>query len=326
MMPGQCYFDRNGDICVVDGVVWQPKTGVRRIYGQGRAFSPSGTSRAGTELQAAGAAGGATFVGGSGRNVIADGILSGLSTGEKPTGFFRPAGPSKWAVGGFILEVTGSSAATISDGTDIIAELTTGGTAPVGDYESTTYGEDNYNGEAAFTLTVEAEEGTSVGIPQATVEISAGTAQGGLYVPTSDVLFESDTDPDWTIEIQADGTAEMAYLGDVMAIRTAVSPTTPLGIYDATALGKATHNLTDDEPVDGEAWSAIVSVIGKTPRVGSVYIEVIEDTGVLDQVNGPFFATSLPAPDAGAETYYIRLAYSDGYAIEQEALGAIIWP
>lgn len=326
MMQGQCYFDRNGDICVVDGSVWQPKTGVRKIYGQGRAFSPSGTNRASSELLAAGAAGGATFVGGSGRNLISDGIISGLSSGEKPTGFFRPAGPSKWAVGAFMLEVAGASSATISDGTEIIAALTTGGTAPVGDYEATTYGEDNYNGGAAFTLSVAAEEGTSVGIPEAMVEISVGTAQGGLYVPTSDVLFESDADPDWTIEIQSDGTAQMAYLGDVMAIRSTPAMTTPLGIYDATALGKETFNLTDDEPVDGEAWTAIVSILGKTPRVGSVFIEVIEDTGVLDQVNGPFFATALPAPDAGAETYYVRLAYSDGYAIEQEALGAIIWP
>ena len=67
---------------------------------------------------------GAEFIGGSGRNLICSGGGAGL-----PNGFFRPEIADAWRNGGFYLEVTGASAATISDGTDVVAVLTTGGTA-----------------------------------------------------------------------------------------------------------------------------------------------------------------------------------------------------
>jgi hypothetical protein len=62
----------------------------------------------------------------------------------------------------------------------------------------------------------------------------------------------------------------------------------------------------------------------KVPRVGSVYLEIIEVAGVLDAVNGPFFESSVPSP--ATDTYYFQLAISDGVAVEQDHIGALVWP
>jgi hypothetical protein len=317
----QCWWDRFGDLYVADGVVIQPREGVRILVGVGGGFSKIGGSRGEEDFQAVRAGGGATFVGGSGRNLISTGLMVGLSTGEKPVGFFRPLAPGIWKLGGFRLEVLGASSATISDGVDIVAEQTVG-TAPEGDFDSTTYGEATYNSDDPFTLAV-AAEGDSVGIPAAEVSVNAGTAQAGQYSATDEATWVSDIDADWTIVTALDGTAELLYLGDAMAERAAGNPNDPSGLYEATALGMATFNLTTDEPVDGEPWTALVRMTGKVPRVGYVYLELIEASGVLTEVNGPFFGSALPSP--GVDTFYVQLAYSDGTAMEQDHLGALLW-
>jgi hypothetical protein len=318
----QCWFDRFGDLFCANGVVVQPRTGVRIAVGTGGGFTAQGSSRGEADFVTAKQAQGATFVGGSGRNLISSGALSGLSTGEKPVGFFRPLAVGKWKAGVFVLEVLGASSATISDGVDVVAEMTTG-TTPAGDYVATTYGEDTYNGGTTFTLTVTAEAGTSVGIPDAVAVITAGTAQGGTFVATDEATWVHDTDSDWTIVTAADGSAELRYLTDVIAERATGNPNDPAGPYEATTLGR-TYNLTDAEPVDGEPWTAAVTLTGKVPQVGYVYLHIVEATGTLDEVNGPFFATSMPAPTT--DNYYFQLAYSDGAAVEQDHTGAVVWP
>jgi hypothetical protein len=319
----QCSYDVNGDIVMADGVVVQPKTGVRIAVGSGVMSSTIAAGRVPQDFIAAMGSRGVTFLGGSGNNVISEGLVDGLSSGEKPVGFFRPISPGVWKLGAFVLEVTGPSAATISDATNVIAELTSGGTAPVGAFDSTTYGETTYNGSDPFTLTVTAEGGTG-GFPDARVEISAGSAIGGIYEAVDQWSYESVDDADWTIEVASDGTANLRYLTDVVATRSAGSPANPFGSYDATALGKADYNLTDAEPVDGEPWVASVGWVARAPRVGYVYLEVVEVSGVLDAVNGPFFGSSLPSNFT--DTYYVEVAYSDGYAMRQDQIGAIIWP
>lgn len=319
----QCWYDRFGDLYCAGGVVIQPRNGVRISVGAGSGFSPQGSARGELDFQAVRGAQGVTFLGGSGRNLISTGVLTGMSTGEKPVGFFRPWGVGFYRFGIFTLEVIGPSSATISDGTDVVAELTTGGTAPVGDYDATAYGEETYNAFDPFTLVL-AAEGDSVGIPAAEVSITAGTAQAGAFTALDAATWESDIDPDWTIVVAADGSAEYLYLTDVMAARATGNPNDPAGIYEATALGMETFNLTDAEPVDGELWFAEVTLVGKVPRVGYAYLEVVEVTGVLDAVNGPFFASSLPAPSG--DNYYPQIAYSDGTAVEQDHTGALVWP
>jgi hypothetical protein len=318
-----CVFDRQGNVTVSEGLVFQPKTGVRRRVAGGGAFSPLSKDRSGAEFSAVVAATAGIFVGGSGRNIISAGLPVPASGPMPPIGFFRPSFPGSWKIGVFTLTVSGPSAAVISDGTDDVAELTSGGTAPVGSYVATAYGETTYNDGDPFTLTVTAEGG-SVGIPDARVIISAGSAQAGSYLATDDANYESEDDADWTIVIASDGTAELQYMGDAMATRAAGSLTDPSGLYEANALGMSSYNLTDAEPIDGEPWNAVVDILGKTPRVGWVYLEITETAGTLISVAGPFFASSLPA-NAG-DVYVFPLAYSDGYSIRKEHSGTIIWP
>jgi len=320
----QCWFDRYGDLNVANGILQQPKQSVILTVGSGAGFSVLSPDRSGGDLTTAPAATGATFVGGSGRNLIASGSVIGLSSGVNPAGFYRPTIPGFYRLGFFTLEVLGASSATISDETGVVAELTTGGTAPVGDFDSTTYGAATYNATTAFTLAVTAEGGTSVGIPSARLAVSAGSAITGEFTAVDESTFESDTDPDWTIVIDPDGSAELRYLTDVVATRAAGEGHDPSGAYQATTLGMATYNLTTEEPVDGEPWRALCQQIGKSPRVGYVYLAITETAGVVTSVDGPFFATSIPA-NSGT-TYHFQIAYSDGYDVRQDHSGAIVWP
>lgn len=313
----QVFKDRFGNLTVSAGMVVQPRTGARVMVGGG-SFSEIARDRSAPVYESAAPLPGGIFVGGSGRNLVSTGIVVGLSSGDSPVGFWRPAGAG-FRLGGFLLDpATGQ----ISDGTDIVAEWTTG-TLPEGDYTATTYGETTYNDGDPFTLTVTAEGG-DVGIPSATVTISDGLAQAGGYTATSPDTWESDDDPDWTVTINADGTADLKYLTDIIASRAAGALDDPSGFYESTTLGNA-YNLTDAEPVDGEPWRATVRLESKPTRVGYAYLEITEDgSATLDTVAGPFFASSIPAP-AGT-VFYFELAYSDGYTVTQTHSGAVVWP
>lgn len=318
----QCFYDAFGDLHVQDGLVCQVRTGVRIPVGSGAGFSATLASRARRDLTMVPSASGTTFVGGSGRNIFGTGLAMPVSGPVPPIGWFRPQEPGVYRAGIFTLTVTGASAATIHDGTDVVAELTTGGTAPVGDYDATAYGETTYNASAAFTIAMAAEEAGG-DLPDYLLKVNAGSADVGTFEAVDAANYELVSDTDWTIVVDPSGSAELLYLTDVIAERAAGSPCSPEGPYVATALGMATYNLTAAEPVDGESWTAFVSVVGRLPRAGYVYLELIEDTGVLDAVNGPYFATALPA-DSG-ETYYFPLAQSDGTAMEQFHIGALVW-
>lgn len=348
--PGfTCWLDKQGDLFVQDGTVLQARTGVVILVGSGGDFSETSINRSNDELVPATQALGATLVGGSGRNLHATGLPPRTSGAPVPTGWWRPTVPGQWTNGTFTLTVNGPSDAKISDGTDVIALLTTGGTAPMGDYDSTTYGTDTYGEIVAlvpqpFTLPVTAEEGGILGeIPGAVVEISGGAAEDAnqFYVALDATSYEGATDPDWTIAVLGDGSAELRYQGDVMAIREAGLAYDPAGVFTATELGvtefpPVIEELPDDpdsdppedpeEPEDPDEvlpWTATVEVQRRAPRIGKAYIQVVEVDGVVTAVNGPFFATALPANFG--ETYHVPLATCDGFDVEQHHTGLLYW-
>lgn len=181
----------------------------------------------------------ALFLGGSGRNLTASGLTAAA-------GIWVPGRPGIWKLGDLVLEVTGASAATISDETDVIAILSSGGTAPIGSFASTTYGETTYNGSSSFTITTTGEDGWPGALPDLEVEISAGTAMGGTYTAVDAVTYESDADPDWQIVVLSDGTAEMRYDGVAMAVRASGLDDDPCGRFVATTAGE---RLNPEAPV-----------------------------------------------------------------------------
>lgn len=348
--PGfTCWRDKQGDLYVQDGTVMQPRTGAVILVGSGDDFSETSAIRSNDELVPATQALGATPVGGSGRNIHSTGLPPRSSGAPVPTGWWRPTVPDSWTTGIFTLTVTGPSAATISDGTDIVAILTTGGDAPAGDYASTTYGTDHY-GEIVslvatpFTLVVTAEEGGLTGtIPSCVAEISGGAAEDAnqYYVAVDAVTYEGFTEPDWTIAVNPDGSAELRYLGDVMAVREAGLAYEPGGSFTATELGMTTFPPVipeveedpdadppedpeeEEDPEEPDPWTATVEVQRRAPRIGKVYIAVTETAGVLTAVSKPMLATVLPANTG--ETFHVPLATCDGYDVEQHHTGLLYW-
>ena len=325
MMSGfQCWADAWGNLHVTGGVVYQPSSGVKINVGSDGGIPAEAPENSGDEFVAVQAALGTVFIGGNGRNLVAAGLTPAVSGPDVPVGFFIPNEPGVYRLGGFTLEVLGSSSATISDDTDVVAELTTGGTAPVGSYPSTSYGATTYNGGVAFTLTITAESGTVVAIPDADLTVSDGTAAEGVLSSVDASTYEVTGDTDWTIVLDPDGSAELRHLTDVIAIRTDGVGWNPAGVYEATALGMSTYNLTADEPVDGEPWTATVRLRTRRPRAGMAYVHIVETAGVLSAVNGPFFGTM---PTSATPDFYVPLAVSDGLGnVEQLHTGMLVWP
>ena len=324
MLGYQGYADVLGNLHITSGVVFQPSTGVRIAVGSDGGVRGEAPDNSGGEFVPVQGAMGTVFVGGNGRNLVITGLVPAVSGPALPIGFFLPNEPGVFRNPNFILEVAGSSSATISDDTDVVAELTTGGVAPVGEYAGTAYGKTTYNGGADFTLTAAAESATPVAIPDAELTVSAGTAAAGTLAAVDAANYEVTGDPDWTLGIAADGSAELRNLTDVIATRDAGSPWSPAGVYQATALGMSTYNLTADEPVDGEPWQANVRLIPRRPRAGIAYLEITEAAGVLSAATGPFFGTM---PANSGSTFYAPLIVSDGLGgLEQIHAGILIWP
>jgi hypothetical protein len=321
----QCFYDAFGDIVVTDGVVVQPSSGAIFLVGTGQARGPirEGSENFWTPF---GAAPGGTFVGGSGRNLLAAGLAALESGPEPPVGFYLPREPDTWRHdSGFYITRTGASAATIHDGTAVVAELTTGGTAPVGDYVATTYGEDTYNDSDPFTITVTAEDVGGGDLPTFFLNPTDGNAPDGDITVIDAANYELDADTDWTITVDPEGSAQLRYLGDVVAERADGSAFDPMGTYEAVE-AEWDRNIQPDENDDPQptAWSAIVQVRGRTPRSGFAYVIVTEDAGVVTAVDGPYFG-ALPTPPSGSTV--VILAQSDGAGgLEQYHTGALIWP
>ena len=315
--PGfQVWCDAWGNLYCADGVVIQPTTGTRVHVGSGNAFGETLVDITGEILRAFPAAYGATALGGSGRNLVTTGLVKDLSGPDVPCGVFTAAEPSTWRLGIFSLAKTGTSTAIISDGTNIVASMTTG-TAPAGNYAATAYGKTTYHGGADFTITATAETGTPLGCPAPVSVVTAGTGPAGAWVADSAATYHLAADAAWTLTINPDGTAEIKHSSTIMASRAAASAWNPAGVYAATSAGKSGYN-------SGADFNIVLTLSPLNPRAGYVYLQVVCSGGALSAVNEPYFGS---LPSNSGETYYVPLAQSDGAGgLEQFHTGALVWP
>lgn len=267
--------DARGDLYANEGFVVCKATGAHFLLGQGSAEGADKlvgqlADSAGQLAEFPNAEAG-TFLGGSGRNLIVSGgpAASGLN------GLWRAWKPGFWRRGFFVLEVTGSSAATVSDATDVVAELTTGGTAPVGNFVATEWGEDEYNASATFTLAAVGEAGWPGAHFDIDVGVGLGSAQGGRYEATTDCWhYASTINPDWTMEIQGDGSVLWKYDGTTIAQRASGGPVDdPCGLYQSVEAGEF---LNPDFNEDDDA------VPGETNPFGTLLLEFSWPVGMLD--------------------------------------------
>lgn len=243
----QTSVDACGNLTTADGMVIDRASGAG--YESGTPNGPIGAvgepAPSLWDAQEIPAVQGSTFLGGSGRNVH----VSGLPT---LAGIYRPGRPGFWKLGSLVIEVAGLSSATISDSAGIIAELTSGGEAPAGSYVATTYGRATYNAATAFTLSAAKETGWPGAPNDLEIEISAGTAKGGIYTSTDGVNYESATDSDWTLVLNSDGSVELSYLAEVIAERSTGDDSDPCGVCESTEAGLR-YNPEPPEPYDGPA-------------------------------------------------------------------------
>ncbi len=317
MIPGfQAFSDSNGNLWIADGWVSQLRSGIRLAAGSGQAFPPLLIAQEGSRFVAAAPAHGGTFVGGSGRNLVTTGLTPTVSGPTVPVGIWQPQRPNVWTLGIFTLTKTGSSTANISDGTNTVASQTSG-SAPVGSFTSTSYGQTTYNGGGAFTITSVAEQGAPGTIPGCVCTVSAGTAQAGNYPPSSAIASASASDASWTVLVNADGTADLSHSGTIVASRAAGSPCEMAGVYEANSTGMATFN-------SGLPWRAFFQVVPAVVRAGFAYITLTETAGVLSAVSGPDFSTALPADSS--TVFHVPVAQSDGLGgLLQIHTGLLIW-
>lgn len=246
------------------------------------------------------------FVGGSGESMRAVGTLSGTAA---PVGYFLRTADQVW-IDNFGNNLKGfGTSANIEDDTNIIATFASSYTlAPVGTFNSTTYGATNYNGGTAFTLTTSWEGGATAST--ALVEVFSGTAQAGTY---TEATFSTWTNSTWTIN---SSTGQISDGTDVVASATSIGRD-PTNIYDSTTYGANTYNL-------GLPFTMSVRFLGRMPKVGYVYVEIVLASGAFSTARGPFFATALPANSATLEV--VPIAYSDGSGIiTQFVNGAILF-
>lgn len=319
----QCWVDVRGDILVSDGVVVQPKKGILKRVGGGSGFSEAG-GVTGTLRPMLGAQSASFAVGGSGRTLLATGPAARYSGADTPAGRYLPTRPGRYVFGPFVMAVTGSGTAEITDGSGTVAELTGAAWPPVGVFSSTSYGETTYGPLVGgvpqpFALTVTEESAAPNTLPAAEVTILAGTAQGGQYTASDSATYVSAVNSAWGIVVDAGGDGFISDGTAVVAERPSGSDWDPSGRYVATSYGATTYN-------GGDPWEAVVALVPANPLAGTVYLQVYEVSGVLTAVTGPFFGT-VPAPSPGTGTYYVPLAEVDGMGgAEQYVLGPIVWP
>lgn len=260
--------------------------------------------------------GGQFFVGGSGRNVITAGTVSGTNA---PVGYFRQFSELEWVdqYGSVITFDPSDGSAVMENDVDTIATMPAGAAtiAPYGTFTATTYGEDTYNGGIGFTLASTYEGRTEW--PSLTIEVDGGTAQTGVYSSTGWGAWWSDDDNDWTVTVATDGSAEISDNTDVVAERATGADGAGDGVYIATAYGKTTYN-------GGEPFAMIATFISvSAPIAGYLYVTVNLTAGVVLSLSGPAFATTMPANSATAK--HVPVAYSDGSTVYQIQRGPIFW-
>jgi hypothetical protein len=248
-------------------------------------------------------------IGGAGDSLIS---TSTITATLSPVGCFVRLSQLEWRDQyGNTLSWDGSTGAEIADATDVIADITAAG-APEGTYTLTTYGEDTFNGGSPGTLSL-AYDGTA---PTTVCSVGKdyGTAQAGQYTRTAWGIWESDDDPNFTINLQADTTSEISDATDVLAIRAAGSSSNPSGTYVATSYGETTYG-------DGSTFNLFVSYNLAMPIAGYGYIELVLSSGSVASVRGPFFASSLPANSSTLEV--IPVCYSNGTTLIQIQKGTV---
>lgn len=318
-LPFQVYSDLDGNLTVMDGVVIAARTGALFRTGVGAGFTYDAPGDGYEALSRTEGRAGALFGGGSGRNIVVTGGPDALC------GHYRPEVTDRFSTGVFHLLVTGPSAATISDAVDVVAELTTGGTAPVGSYVATAYGETEYGSAATFTLVAAAEEGGPGAIPNATIEISAGAAQGGLFTAVDASNYVSAVDVNWTILLESDGVGKLKYLTEVIAERAEGLAYDPAGLYTSTSTGERYNPVeADDEGAEDEVEVnpfGVLTLVYSWPATPDLDIGVtfLEDTAGYGHSGsgavGPYITWSGDDTDpAGSETVVIDLAaaWDDG--------------
>jgi hypothetical protein len=222
------------------------------------------------------------------------------------------------------IEIDGTGAGEVSDGTDVVAERPADATRlydPTGQWVATTYGTTNY--------------GASVPVYEATASAGTFPTQEYELAGTSGTVetWAGVTDPSIYIEFDsADGDADIYDASGIVAERlTGVSTADFLGTYTATTQGRDDYNggsaftiAVTDTP-EGAAFLGRAGLNQATPASGKVYVELtLDGSDEVTAVDGPFLDSSLPANSSTLAV--IPILESDGAGVvKQRQLGPILW-
>jgi len=190
-----------------------------------------------------------------------------------------------------------------------------------GTLTATTYGEDTYNGGSGFSLTIDAESDLPAW-PKSPVEFTpfSGTAQAGLFTPTGWQGWQSEDDPDWSMELDGSGAGEISDGIDTVATRAAdvTKLYDPSGTWTATSYGEANYGA-------GEAWAGDVTVSLAAPMAGFLYVILtVDGSNEVTAVSDPLFGASVPT-NTSTEKVFIIAECDGAGGIVQVQEGPIIW-
>jgi len=194
-------------------------------------------------------------------------------------------------------------------------ELFNGGFEP-----PTFYGTDPTDPAGTYTNSVRSF--TVVALPavnpsSATLSITSGTAQTGTYAETDWLTWTSADDPDFTITVNNDDTADFADATNIIAERSAATARQPQGVYTSTTYGANTYN-------DGAPFTVTVGYTPPNPLQVYVWVEIAISGGNFNGASGPFIGTSLPTN--ASHRRVVPLFYTDGNGVaKQIENGPIIW-
>lgn len=170
-----------------------------------------------------------------------------------------------------------------------------------------------YDNGIGDTYTVTVVQNVSV----STVDYAPATVQSGNYTRTDWCEWTSDDDPDFTITVNVDGTADISDATDIIATRSNEVFLQSQGVYNSTTYGADTYN-------DGAPFVVTIGYVPAMPLTLWVWLEIALNAGAFDGATGPFVGTSLPANSATKKVYPIY--YSNGLGeAKQFTFGPIIW-
>jgi len=170
-----------------------------------------------------------------------------------------------------------------------------------------------YDNGIGDTYTVTVVKNVSI----STVDFAPATVQSGNYTRTDWCEWTSDDDPDFTITVNVDGTADISDATDIIATRSNEVFLQSQGVYNSTTYGADTYN-------DGAPFVVTIGYVPAMPLTLWVWLEIALNAGAFDGATGPFVGTSLPANSATKKVYPIY--YSNGLGeAKQFTLGPIIW-